>query len=113
MPESKKTLHLTEESFDREALAAPGPVLVDFWAPWCGPCRVVGPIVDELAGEFAGRAVVAKVNVDEEPGLARRFGVESIPTLLFIRDGKEIDRFVGAAPKKLLAAGLERLLEAA
>lgn len=110
MSHDHKALPLTETDFDQEVVESDRPVLVDFWAAWCGPCRIVGPVVEELAGEFEGRAKVAKVDVDSAPGLARRFGVESIPTLIFFKGGKEVDRFIGAAPKKVLAAGLERLI---
>ena len=96
--------------FDAVIGKARVPVLVDFWAEWCSPCRMIGPLVEELASEFEGRAKVAKVDVDSAPGLARRFGVESIPTLIYFKGGKEVDRFIGAAPKKVLAAGLERLI---
>ena len=110
MPAKTKAVPLTESDFDREVVGSDRPVLVDFWAQWCSPCRLVGPLVEELAAEFEGRAKVAKVDVDCAPGLARRFGVESIPTLIYFKGGKEVDRFIGAAPKKVLAAGLERLI---
>lgn len=109
MPGTTKALPLTETNFDQEVLKSEHPVLVDFWAAWCGPCRMVGPIVEELAGDFDGRAKVGKVDVDAAPALAQRFGVESIPTLIYFKGGKEVDRFIGAAPKKVLAAGLDRL----
>jgi thioredoxin 1 len=104
---SELVLHLTDRSFDEAVLANPAMV-VDFWAPWCGPCRVVAPVLDELAREYEGRATVAKVNVDEQAALAGRFGVRSIPTLLFFKDGAAVDQVVGAVP----AAELRKRLDA-
>ena len=104
-------LTLTNENYDAE-VETDLPVLVDFWAPWCPPCRAIGPSIEELATEYAGRAKIAKVNVDEAPDLAARFGVMSIPTLLFIKDGKVVDRLTGAVPKGELAARLDSLLVA-
>ncbi len=87
-----------------------GVTLVDFWAPWCGPCRMVAPVLDELAGEYAGKASIGKVNVDEAPGLAQRFSVSSIPTLLVIKNGVEVSRFVGVTAKGDLAKALDAAL---
>lgn len=98
-------VNATEATFEVEARAAV-TVLVDLWAPWCGPCRVVGPILEELARDFAGRLKVVKVNVDENPGLAARFGAMSIPTLVVIRNGRVVDRIVGALPKSQLTIRL-------
>ncbi len=95
-------LKLTQDNFEQEVLKADKPVLVDFWAPWCGPCRMVSPIVEEIAGEVAGRAKVGKVNVDEEPELAARYGVMSIPTLIVVKDGKVVSSTVGAQPKQAI-----------
>jgi thioredoxin 2 len=92
-------------SFDAEA-AASVPVVVDLWAPWCGPCRMVAPVLEDLAAEHAGRLKVVKVNVDEEPALGRRFDARSIPLLVVMRDGREVDRIVGAVPKPVIASRL-------
>ena len=97
---------LTEENFDRET-AGPGPVLVDFWAPWCGPCRMVSPIVDEVAQQAADHAKVGKVNVDEQPRLAERFRVMTIPTLMVFRQGQTVATRVGVQSKQALLALLE------
>lgn len=102
------TLSLTERNFS-EIVAATPRLLVDFWAPWCGPCRAIAPILEELARTEAGRLVVAKVNVDQEPGLAQRFGVQAIPTLLFFKEGQVVDTVVGAPPRAELARRLAAL----
>jgi thioredoxin len=102
------TLKLTERNF-AEIVAATPRLLVDFWAPWCGPCRAVAPVLEELARAEAGRLVIAKVNVDEEPSLAQRYGVQAIPTLLLFKDGQIVDTMVGAPPKAELARRLTTL----
>jgi thioredoxin 1 len=101
--------HVTDANFDA-TLQGGKPVLVDFWAPWCGPCRIIGPIVEELAPSYQGKAVIAKMNVDDNPGVAQRFGVTSIPTLMMFKDGKLVDRMVGAMPKGELQKFIDRNL---
>jgi thioredoxin 1 len=103
---------LTDANWDEEVLKAEGPVLVDFWAPWCAPCRMIGPTIEALANDFAGRAKVGKLNVDENPGVAQRYRVSSIPTLLVLRGGQVVEQRVGAAPKPELASLLERQIVA-
>ena len=102
-------LHFDEKTFD-EAVNGDKPVRVDFWATWCGPCRMIAPAVEEVAEDFDGRAVVGKVDVDEQAELARRFGIMSIPTLIVMKDGKVVEQAVGARGKADIAAMLERHL---
>ena len=102
-----KPLVLTDQTFGREVLAAKGrPVLVDCWAPWCGPCRIIGPVIDELAAESQGNYRVTKLNVDENTATASRYQIASIPTMLIFKDGKLIDRLVGVQPKQTIAERL-------
>ena len=93
------TLHLTEETFDAEMGKHEELLMVDFWAEWCAPCRAIAPALDELARESAGRVSLAKVNIDEHPALAARYGIRSIPTILFIKSGEVVDQVIGAVPK--------------
>lgn len=101
--------HLKTEGFDAAVEAAP-LAMVDFWAVWCGPCQMLGPVMEDLAGRYEGKALVAKVNVDEEPELARRFGVMNIPTVVFLKNGREFDRKVGAYPAEVYAGVLDGAL---
>lgn len=101
---------VTTSEFDQEVLQSAVPVLVDFWAVWCGPCKMIGPHIDALSTEYAGRAKVLKCNVDDESEIASRYNVMSIPTLLFFKGGKVVDQIVGAAPKAAMAKKLEDLL---
>ena len=104
-----KPFVVTDASFQQEVLQASGPpLLVDFWAPWCGPCRIVGPIMDQLAAESGGRYRIAKLNVDENPMTASRYQIASIPTMLIFKDGAIIDRIIGAQPKQAIEAALNR-----
>lgn len=101
-----KTIVLNDANFDA-TINSDKPVLVDFWAEWCGPCKMIGPVVEELAGDYEGKAVVAKLNVDENPSVTARFGIRSIPTLLVFKGGQIVDKQVGAVPKSVLAQKLE------
>lgn len=109
--ETSATTAVTGATFEQEVLRSPVPVLVDFWAVWCGPCRMVAPILDELAREWNGAVRVAKVNVDENPELAQQFGVQSIPTLILFDQGQIKDRFVGALPKARMKERIERTVD--
>ena len=101
---------LTTENFETEVNKFAGTVLVDFWAPWCGPCRMVGPVVEELAKDYAGKVKVGKLNTDDAPDIASKFGIRSIPTLLFFKDGAVVQQLVGAYPKSKISEKLESAL---
>ena len=101
--------HLDERNYDEALVAAEGVMMVDFWAEWCGPCRAIGPVLEDLARTSGGSVTLAKVNVDENPGLAARYGIRSIPTILFVKDGKVRDQVVGAVPKAQIQAKLATL----
>ncbi len=102
-------VHLTEQTFDEALVATEGVLMVDFWAGWCGPCRAIAPMLEELARGSSGRVTLAKVNVDEQPGLAARYGIRSIPTIFFVKDGKVADQVVGAVPKAQIQSKLHAL----
>jgi thioredoxin 1 len=101
-----KAIVLNDANFN-DAIKGDKPVLVDFWAEWCGPCKMIGPLVEELAGDYEGKAVIAKLNVDENPETTARFGVRSIPTLLVFKNGQIVDKQIGAVPKSVLAGKLQ------
>ena len=102
-----KAFEVTDSSFESDVVEATTPVVVDFWAVWCGPCRMVAPIVDELATEYDGKVGFAKLNVDENPEVSVKYGIRSIPTLLVFKDGKPVDQIVGALPKKEMQKRVE------
>ena len=104
-------LVLTDANFDELVLKSDKPVLVDFWAEWCGPCRMVGPSVEELSKEYEGKAVIGKMDVDSNPNVSMQFGIRNIPALLYFKDGKVVDKQIGAVPKSVLAGKLEAQLK--
>jgi thioredoxin 1 len=106
-------IEFTDANFNEKVLQSDKPVLVDFWAEWCGPCRMVGPIVEELAKEYDGKAVIGKLNVDENPQVSSQYGIRSIPTLLVFKGGQLVDKQIGAVPKSALVAKLDSQLKQA
>ena len=106
-------IEFTDANFDQEVLKSNVPVLVDFWAVWCGPCKMIAPFVEELAGEYQGKAKVGKVDVDNNPNISTTYGIRSIPTILIFRDGKIVDQIIGAVPKQALAQKLDAQLQPA
>jgi thioredoxin 1 len=106
-----KPIHVNDSEFEKEVLQADLPVIVDFWAPWCGPCRMIAPILEDLAKQHSGKLLVAKVNTDENPEWAMKYGVQGIPTLLFLHKGKLVDRQTGAVPPPALKSKAEALLQ--
>ncbi len=113
MAQDKSYITFTDANFQKEVLESSEPVLVDFWASWCGPCRVLGPVIEELAGEYKGKVKIGKLNVDENPLAAQQFGIRSIPTVLFFENGKVVDQSIGAVPKGMLAERLTSLVKTA
>lgn len=105
-----KALAVTDATFESEVLKSDKPVLVDFWAEWCGPCRMIAPVIEEMAGEYEGKAKIAKVDVDTNPQISMKFGIRSIPTLLIFKDGQVVDQIVGAVPKPHLKKQLDAQL---
>ena len=104
------TIEVTDSNFDEIVLKSDKPVIVDFWAEWCGPCRIIGPIVSELAEEYQDKAVVTKLDVDSNPGISAKYGIRNIPTILFFKNGEIADKQVGAVPKSNLESKLQALL---
>jgi thioredoxin 1 len=105
-----KPIYVTDAEFKEKVLESSTPVVVDFWAPWCGPCRMVAPILDELAADYKDKIVIAKVNTDENPQWATQYGVQGIPTMLFVKDGELVDRMVGAAAKPMIQQRIDNML---
>ena len=107
-----KYVTLTEDNFKSEVIESSKPVLVDFWADWCGPCRVIAPAIEEIATDYDGQAVIGKLNVDDQPNIAAQYGIRSIPTLLFFKNGELVDQIIGAVPKTQVVGSLEKVLGA-
>jgi thioredoxin 1 len=109
MSENENLYHVTDGDFDKQILQSDIPALVDFWAAWCGPCRTVGPVVEELAGEYKGKIKVAKLDVDSNKEIATKYGVRGIPTLMLFKDGQVVDQIVGAVPKSRIKELLDKV----
>jgi len=107
---SENVIHLNDGNFEEEIKNAQKPLLIDFWAPWCGPCKTIGPIIEELAETYKGRAIIAKINVDENQKAAMTYGVRSIPTLVLFKDGKIVDTIIGLVPKERLEEFINKAL---
>ena len=105
---SDKVIQINDNDFDQQVIKGKGLILVDFWAEWCGPCRMVAPILEELAVEFEGQITVTKLNVDDNQGTAARFGIRSIPTILFFKDGSQVDQVIGAVPKSAFKSKVQQ-----
>jgi thioredoxin 1 len=110
MADNAKYITVSDASFEQDVLQSDQPVLVDFWAAWCGPCRVIAPSIEQLAAEYEGRAKVAKLDVDHNPQVAMRYGIRSIPSLIFFKDGRPVDQMIGVVPKNVLAQKLDALV---
>jgi thioredoxin 1 len=109
----KEPINVTDAAFEKTVLENPLPVIVDFWAPWCGPCKMLGPILDKMAKEFEGKLIIAKVNTDENQEWASKYGVQGIPTMLMMKDGKIVHRQVGVLPEPMLRDTIKNFLEIA
>jgi len=103
-------LEITDANFDELVMNADKPVMIDFWAAWCGPCRMIAPIVEEMSTEYEGKAVIGKVDVDSNPNVAMKYGIRNIPTVLFVKNGEQVDKQVGAAPKQAFKSKLDAIL---
>ncbi len=103
-------IEITDANFEELVVNSDKPVMIDFWAVWCGPCRMIAPIVEEMSGEYEGKAVIGKVDVDSNPNVATKYGIRNIPTVLFVKNGEVVDKQVGAAPKQAFTAKLDALL---
>lgn len=103
-------IEITDSNFTEVAMNSDKPVMIDFWAEWCGPCRMVGPIVEEMSHDYDGKAVIGKVNVDENPDVSAKFGIRNIPTIIFLKGGQVVDKSVGAVPKNVLTEKMEALI---